>query len=299
MISLRKDRLDWLAVSILLVCCMTWGAQQVLTKATLAEVPPVFQACLRFAGSTVFLWLWCQWRGIKLFERDGSLKWGIISALLFSSEFAAMNLGLQHTTASRLTLFVYTSPFVVALVLPLFVPAEKLRKLHWLGFAIAFIGVGLALSEGLSVSQNGVSSLRGDLLGLYAGMMWGLTTVVIRTTGLTLISPEKLLFYQVAISTFTLGAFSAWRGESWAVAHYSSFAWGSVLIQGLVISFLSYLAWMWMLGRYPATKISVFVFLTPVFALLFGSLFLQESISSILLLALACVAVGIVIVNRK
>jgi drug/metabolite transporter (DMT)-like permease len=56
---------------------------------------------------------------------------------------------------------------------------------------------------------------------------------------------------------------------------------------------------MWMLGRYPATKISSFVFLTPVFALLFGAIWLNEPVTSNLLAALALVAGGIVLVNRR
>jgi len=38
----RKNHLDALAVSILLACCILWGVQQVLAKATMAEVAPVF-----------------------------------------------------------------------------------------------------------------------------------------------------------------------------------------------------------------------------------------------------------------
>jgi len=67
----------------------------------------------------------------------------------------------------------------------------------------------------------------------------------------------------------------------------------------VVGAFASYLAWMWMLGHYPATKISSFVFLTPVFALLFGSLWLHEPVTLNLIAALFMVAVGIVLVNRK
>jgi drug/metabolite transporter (DMT)-like permease len=56
---------------------------------------------------------------------------------------------------------------------------------------------------------------------------------------------------------------------------------------------------MWMLGRYPATKISAFVFLTPVFALLFGTLWLNEPVTLNLIASLSLVAIGIVLVNRK
>ena len=73
----------------------------------------------------------------------------------------------------------------------------------------------------------------------------------------------------------------------------------TLLLQALVGAFASYLAWMWMLAHYPATRISVFVFLTPVFALLFGVWWLGEAVTSGLLTALALVAVGIALVNRR
>ena len=45
----RKNHLDGLALSLLLACCLFWGFQQVLVKATVPEMAPVFQAWLRFA----------------------------------------------------------------------------------------------------------------------------------------------------------------------------------------------------------------------------------------------------------
>ena len=87
-------------------------------------------------------------------------------------------------------------------------------------------------------------------------------------------------------------------GEHWSF-NFSAFAAGSLLLQALVGAFASYLAWMWMLAHYPATKISVFVFLTPVFALLFGVWWLNEPVTMGLLAALALVAAGIALVNRR
>jgi drug/metabolite transporter (DMT)-like permease len=57
-------------------------------------------------------------RGVKLFERDGTLRAGLLAGLLFAAKFSCIYLGLRDTTASRLTVFLYTSPFVVALLLP-------------------------------------------------------------------------------------------------------------------------------------------------------------------------------------
>ena len=293
----RKDHLDTLAVALLLACCLFWGFQQVLVKATIPELPPIFQAALRFAGATVLLWLWCWWRRIPLFQRDGSLWTGILAGALFALEFACLYAGLQFSAASRLTVFLYTSPFWVAVLLPLLVPSEKVRPLQWAGLALAFAAVVFALRDGWG-SASAIDQWRGDLLALAAGMFWGLTTVVIRGTPLTRISAEKLLFYQVGVSAVALPVLSCALGEHW-VWSFSAFSTASMLAQTVVGAFASYLAWMWMLGRYPATRISAFVFLTPVFALLFGALWLHEPVTLNLLAALVMVTAGIILVNRK
>ena len=289
----RKDHLDALAIGILLVCCLFWGFQQVMVKVTVAELPPVFVSAVRGVGATLLLWLWCWWRGVHLFERDGSLWPGLLAGSLFAVEFAFIYLGLQHTSASRLTVFLYTSPFWVAALLPLFIRTERLRPVQWLGMVCAFAAVVFALREGF-----GSGDATGDLMGLAAGALWGLTTVAIRATNLTRISAEKLLFYQLAVSTVVVGLLSHGMGEPWDTP-WSGFAIGSVVVQTVVGAFASYLAWMWMLGHYPATKISAFVFLTPLFALLFGMLWLGEAVTLTLIMSLTLVAVGIVLVNRK
>lgn len=290
----RKDHLDGLAVGILLVCCVVWGAQQVLVKATLAYMPPVLQGALRFVAATLLLMAWCRWRGIALFARDGSLKAGLAVGLLFCGEFVCLYLGLAHTTASRATVFLYTSPFWVALLLPFWVPSERLRPAQWTGLAFAFVAVAFALREGFGA---GLSTWRGDLLSLVAALLWGFTTVVIRATGLTRLAPEKLLFYQLGVCALLFPLLSPALGEHWDW-QFTPFVVTSLALQTLVGAFASYLAWMWLLGRYPATRLSAFVFLTPLCALALGAVTLREPLTPTLLGAMALVAAGIWLVNR-
>ena len=301
----RKTSLDGMAVGMLLLCCLFWGFQQVLVKATIAEVAPIFQAAIRFAGALALLMLWSRWRGVALFGADGSLKAGLLAGGLFAIEFAFMYTGLRYTSASRLTLLLYTAPFWVAVLVPLFVKSERLGAFQWAGLTLAFGGVLLAFLDNFSAATRAQSALAGlenqglgDLLALGAGLCWGLTTVIIRSSTLSRVSAEKLLFYQVGVSALTLPFLSLALGESWNW-HFTPFAVTSLLVQTAVGAFASFLAWMWLLGRYPATRISVFVFLTPVFALLFGALWLGEPITRNLLVALVMVTIGIVAVGRK
>ncbi len=293
----RKSHLDSLAISLLLACCVFWGFQQILIKTTVGEVPPLWQAALRFIGATALLWIWCAVRGVKLFAKDHTWRAGLLAGVLFAAEFSCIYLGLRETTASRLTVFLYTSPFVVAILLPRLVPTERLRGVQWLGLFIAFSGVALAFSEGFT-AQGTVSHLWGDALALTAGVLWGLTTLVIRGSALATASAEKTLFYQVAVTSVIAPLLSLALGETWSL-HYSAYAWGSLAAQTVVGAFASYLTWMWLLRHYPATQMSSFTFLAPVFALVFGVVLLQEPLTLQLVIALVGVAAGIVLVNRR
>jgi len=292
----RKTHLDSLAIGLLIACCAFWGLQQILIKTTVAEVPPLWQASIRMSGAVVLLWLWCVWRRVPLFERDGTLWPGLLAGLLFSGEFAGIYLGLQHTSASRLTVFLYTAPFWVSLLLPRWVPAERLRGFQWLGLFIAFSGVVLAFSEGFGHMSS--SQLVGDGMALAAGMLWGLTTLTLRTTRLATASAEKTLFYQVAVTAAVCPVVSLALGEHWSFS-YSSWAWTSIGLQTVIGAFASYLTWMWLLRHYPATQMSSFTFLTPLFALVFGVALLKEPLTAQLMVALVGVALGIVLVNRR
>ena len=292
----RHERLDRVAITLLILCCAFWGLQQILIKSTLPEIPAMWQAAMRFWIATSLLWIWCAWRGIPLFKRDQTLGAGLLAGGLFASEFIGIYAGLSYTNASRLTVFLYSSVFVVAILLPRFLPAERLNGKQWLGLVVAFCAVAIAFSEGLLSADTG--HWRGDLLAIAAAVFWGLTTLVLRVTRLAQASAEKALFYQIGMAATVTTVASLITQEPWTL-QYSNYAWWSLGLQSVVGAFISYLTWMWMLRHYPATRMASFTFLTPVFALIFGVGFLDEHLSWQLLVAIAGVAAGIWLVNQK
>ena len=294
----RKPHLDRFAMTLLVACCAFWGLQQILIKVASADMPPLWQASLRMIGATALLLLWCRYKRVPLFEPDGTLKGGLLAGALFAGEFVFIYLGLTHTSASRLTVFLYTSPFVVALLLPRVVPGERLAGVQWLGLSLAFAAVAVAFSEGFSQTSPVAGQWVGDAMGLLAGLLWGLTTLTIRATRMAQASAEKTLFYQLAVTACVTPLVSLALGETWGW-DYAALSWASLLLQTAVGAFASYLAWMWMLRHYPATQMATFTFLTPVFALVFGVLLLDEPLTAQLLLALGGVAAGIVLVSRR
>ena len=274
-----------------------WGINQSAAKAALPEVPPLLQAALRSLGAAGLVLLWSRWRGIALFERDGTLPGGLLAGALFAGEFALIFWGLQYTHASRMIVFIYLSPFVVALGMPLIARSERLRPVQWAGMVAAFGGVALAFSEGFGAPAAGPLQWLGDAMGLLAALLWGATTLAIRATRLSQAPAEKTLFYQLAVSAPLLGL-GAWAlGESWPT-RWSSLALGSMFFQIVVITFASYLLWFWLIRHYPATRLASFTLLTPLSGLLAGMALLGEPATARLLAALVAVAAGIWLVNR-
>ncbi len=294
----RKLRLDTLAVTSLVLCCFLWGLNQVAAKVAIAEVPPLAQAAIRSLGGAALVLLWAWWRGIRLFERDGSLPGGLTAGLLFAAEFGCIFLGLQHTTASRMAVFIYISPFVVALGMPFIAKSEKLNPAQMTGLVIAFAGVTWGFAEGFTRPAAGDLQWLGDALGVTAGLLWGATTLAIRGSRLAAASAEKTLLYQLGISGIALALAAAVVGQPWAPA-LSALTWASLLFQVVIVTFASYLLWFWLVRHYPATRLASFTLLTPVFGLLLGALLLGEPITARLVIALATVAAGIVLVNRR
>ena len=292
----RRPRLDTLAVVSLVFCCVLWGLNQVAAKAALAGVPPLTQAALRSLGAAVLVLGWAAWRGIPLFARDGSLRSGLLAGSLFAAEFACIFLGLQFTGASRMVVFLYLAPFVVALGMPFIARAERLSMLQIVGLTLAFAGVAYALAESFSQPGNGALQWLGDLLGVAAALLWGGTTLVIRASRLATASAEKTLLYQLGLSGVLLAVAAPFAGETWPSV-WPAWILGLLLFQTVVITFASYLLWFWLIRHYPATKLAAFTLLTPVFGLLAGALLLGEPITARLAIALAAVALGIAVVN--
>jgi drug/metabolite transporter (DMT)-like permease len=291
----ERKALDASAYALMLLCTALWGFQQVAIKVIAVDVTLVMQGALRSLLATALLLAWAAARGIRLFERDGTLRAGLAAGLLFGVEFVFIYAGLAHTNASRMVVFIYLTPPLTALGLHLLVPAERLRPLQWAGVLLAFAGLVLAFSDGF---LHGRATWLGDLCGVAAAFLWAATTIVIRTTRLASATATKTLFYQLAVSAAVLLAASFLLGEA-GIIRVTPLAAASLLYQGAIVAFASYLAWFWLLTRYLAAPLSVFSFLTPLFGVVFGVLFLGESLSGVFALAAVLVGAGIALVNLR
>jgi drug/metabolite transporter (DMT)-like permease len=298
----RRAHLDALAIASLVLCAALWGLTQTASKVAVAEIPPLLQAALRSAGAAVLLAAWAGLRRLPLRGGVGapSTFWpGVAAGGLFALEFGCIFVGLQYTSASRMAVFVYLAPFFVALGMPFIAPSEKLRAWQLAGLTIAFAGVASAFVDAF-VTRTGAELHMwwGDALGVAAAALWAGTTLTIRATTLSRAPAEQTLMYQLIVLAPLLATGALVTGEAWP-AHASALAWASLAFQAIVVTFASYLLWFWLMRHYPATQISSFTLLTPVFGLAAGVGLLGEPLTWRLVVALVAVTGGIALVSRR
>src|SRR6266545_3883484 len=182
------------AIALMLMLCLSWGFNQIAVKLVLPDVPPMLQALVRSSGALPVLLLIGRLRGVRVFERDGTLWAGLTAGVIFGIEFVLIYRGLLLTSASRAVVFLYTAPFFVALGSYLFL-GERLRASQWAGLALSFAGVALAI--GVPQADVDANVLLGDLMVVCGGALWGATTLIAKATKLSVAAPEKALSYQV------------------------------------------------------------------------------------------------------
>jgi drug/metabolite transporter (DMT)-like permease len=291
-----RKGIDAQAIAWMVLLCMVWGLQQVVLKATAADIAPLMQIALRSGAAAVLVGLLMWLRGERMHWSDGLWRPGLVVGLLFGLEFLFVGEGLRHTSASHMAVFLYTAPFFAALGMHLTLPSERLGRLQWFGIALAFGGIALAFL-GRTQPHNPAPGnvLWGDFLGLLAGASWGATTVVIRNSNLAKAPATQTLLYQLVVAFVVLLVGAAITGQTHI--NLTPQVWASLVFHSLVVSFASFLVWFWLLRKYLASRLGVFSFMTPLFGIVFGAWLLSEPIEPSFLMGAVPVLVGIVLVS--
>src|ERR1700710_1973114 len=282
------------AVALMLMVCVSWGFNQIAVKLALPDIPPMLQAAIRSAGALPVLLLIARLRGVKMFERDGTLGAGLFAGLLFALEFVMVYRGLLLTSASRAVVFLYTAPFFVALGSYQFL-GERLRASQWAGLGLSFAGVALAI--GVPQANVDGNVLLGDLMIVGGGSLWAATTLLVKASPLRRAPPEKALGYQVAVSIPIIGL-ASWLGGETLTRVPGPLALSLMAYQALWVVGLTFLLWFGLVKTYSASKLSAFTFITPLFGVIASYFIMHDTLTPVVGAAALLVIAGLWLVNR-
>lgn len=215
------------------------------------------------------------------------------NAILHNMMFILLYYGAAITTSGRTSVFLYTQPLFYAALAVWLIPSERLGVRSLLGFIAAFIGIIFMFGEKFDAGE--ARAYLGDGLVILAALIWGIQSLYLRQN-LKGIDPFRIAAWTQMVSIpFFLFVALLMGSELPDLTNPAVIL--SVGYNGFVGTGLVMVLWVRLLAGYPPTRVSAFMFLTPVFGVFTSSMILSESLTRFMLAGAALVAAGIYLVN--
>lgn len=287
-LKLARSKFD-LTPLLLIAPFFLWGTAMVAMKGVMSDTTPLFLASLRIAPAGVLVLLaaamlgksqpqgWRAWLWILLFALvDGALFQGFLAE------------GLVRTGAGLGSVAIDSQPLIVAL-LSWWLYRERIGWKGWLGLGLGIVGIGA-----IGVPETWIDAfLSGnahtiEIGELFEGGVWLMLLASVSMALGTVMMPKVSEYVDPVVATGwhmilgglpLLGMSAVWESQQWvnldgwdgcAIAYSTVF--GSAIAYGLFFYFAS---------KGNLTRLSALTFMTPVFALLFGNLWLAEVLTSL------------------
>jgi drug/metabolite transporter (DMT)-like permease len=291
-----------------------WGTAMVAMKGVIPNTTPLFMAGVRLvpAGLLVLATAviarkpqpqgWKAWLWIALF--------GLVDGAMFQGFLAE---GLMRTGAGLGSVMIDSQPLAVALMAR-WLFGEQIRLWGWLGLALGIVGISLLglpdewilnLLQGkvsLDGGQLGIHLLadlfqNGQWLMLLASLSMAVGTVLMRYVSRHA-DPVAATGWHMILGGLPLFALSA-QFETAQFVHLDASNLLSMAYSTVFGSAISYGLFFYFASRGSLTSLSSLTFLTPVFALIFGNLFLSEMLSPIQWGGVGLTLLSIYLINQR
>ena len=278
-------------VAILLVM-LTWGANVVVVKAILSDVPPVLFAFTRFGTAFLILLAVLRWRegSIGLPRRDvlPLLCLGLAGFGVYQDLWAT---ALNNTTAANSALITAGTP-VSTLLIAAAIGSDKLSPTKALGALIGFSGVVAVVGATHGFGLTGASA--GDLMTFVATICWS-CYVSFGAPVLRRHSPLRMATWAIGFGCLGMLPFAAWQAASFDPSRIHSSTIVFFLFCALLAAAAANVVMFEAVKVLGPTRAMLFQFLVPAFAVAMAAVFLGEAIVVGQLAGGAVIVLGILV----
>jgi len=296
---------------VLIAPFFLWGTAMVAMKGALPHTSPFFLAGTRMVPAGFVVLLVALWMGRSQKITGQGWLWislfALVDGALFQGFLAA---GLERTGAGLGSVMIDSQPLAVALMAR-WLFNEFVGALGWIGLLWGILGISLLglpdewilsllhgnadwLLEGhpLDVLLQG-----GEWLMLLAALSMAIGTILINYVSRHA-DPVVATGWHMVLGGLPLYAVSGlWETQQWQ--NLSMVDWAAISYSTLMGSALAYGVFFFLAAQGNLTSLSALTFLTPVFALVFGSLFLGESLTSLQWVGVGFTLVSIYLINQR
>ena len=243
-------------------------------KAGLEYSPPIRFASLRtLIGGISLILLLIVLRKPVLPRRD-LIKWIIPVGLVSTTiTFGFMFSSPEFTGAGIASVLGNSQPLTIIVLAALFL-GEKITMVKIIALVLGMVGI-IFISAQAFIGENPYAFL-GAMLATGTSLGAAVTAVLLKRLkpGTDLIS---FTGWQLIAGSLPLLA-GSYFFESDSIITWSGFFIGLVIFLGLIGTALTEIIWFWLLQKYDASRLSLYLFLIPVFGLLIAFIAFGETL---------------------
>jgi drug/metabolite transporter (DMT)-like permease len=270
---------------------LAWGLNWTIMKIGLRFVDPLNLVMQRLALASMVLSPALIWKR-RLLPKDGGTWFKMISlALINAAGMASTNIGLLHEASGLSSILTYTQPiFVFCLAIPFL--GEKINLTKVLGVILGFLGVTILYASKLSSPIKSSDSIFLLILGAF---LWAVSVVYYKKL-LSHVDPAIINMVQFPLgSIFLLIATLMLIGVSFSLTPIYIF---SLFYMSTFGSAIASTIWLLLIKEEETMIVSTSSLIVPAIALIFGWIFLGETLEFYSLLGFLLIMVGIYLVNK-
>ena len=283
----------WKALVMIIGAVLMWSASYPLIKIALIDVPPILLGSLRhliFIPMLIMIFL-NQRKNAFVHSRKNWFVFAGIGVFAIALPQIFQNIGMKYTTASVSSIIQSSGPvFTIALAVILLGEPLNIRKIS--GAFIALAGMVMLVSNGTFCFEG--NTFYGNILLLLSAISYSISGVITKK-GLEKNSPFTILSFGIMIGFVILSVTSVFTENVAVVIALSPQTWIIIILLALFPSFIASWLWYKVLIDTELSKLAVFLYLMPVFAVLFSYIMIGEIINIYTVLFAALIISGVAI----
>ncbi|HVS00655.1 MAG TPA: EamA family transporter, partial [Thermoanaerobaculia bacterium] len=275
---------------------LIWGTTWAAIRVGLTGIPPLTGIALRFGLAAVALLALVPVFKVRLGTTPAERRLWVANALLtFCLCYGIVYWAEQWVPSGLMAVLFATYPLWVALLAHFAIPGERLRPVAVAGVLTGFAGVAVIFSEDLR-ALGGPGIALAAAVALLAPVSAAFASVAVKKWG-SEVHPLSISAVPMGLTALIVGplaaVFDADRGVTFNRASVLA-----LLYLSLFGSALTFTLYFWLLKRLPVSQLALFNYVTPIIAVLTGSLLLDETLTLRILLGSALVVGGVALAVR-
>jgi drug/metabolite transporter (DMT)-like permease len=289
----KQSKIDFRVILAFAAIYVLWGSTYLAIRVAVQQVPPFFAAGIRFfiAGALLYAVMRLCGRPAPTRKEWGSLL--LIGTLMFVVTYGAVFWAEQFVPSGFTSVLEATLP-IITIALEVFVFRQQ--RFRWsllVAIVVGFMGVLLLL---LRNPQHMAILPCVAILG--GGTAWSLGAVLTRSLALPK-SKGITAGAEMWMGGAILLVLSALTGEMHPFPHISAKAVGALAYLVVAGSLLGFSAFVWLLGRMPATRVASHAYINPVVAVALGYFFAGEAVTTRMLFGTALIVASVALILIK